>query len=231
MYHSLTISGKNTYEEWGIVPTSRPLVAPPEVKTTYVDLPAAHGMLDYTGLLLGETPYGQREGSWEFVIKAKNRWADVYSSLMNYLHGQRHTIILEDDPDFLYTGRLKVNEWKSDASYSRIVIDYNLDPYKYNVESSDETEWLWDDLFADVIRYGRFTVTGTKWRNFINRGQRAAIPTFTCSAPLEVTIGEETFSLVKGKNYNANLSFQPGDNEMYFEGNADVTVTYREVSL
>ena len=231
MFHSLIISGKNTFVEWGIVPTTRPVVAPPKVKTTYADLPAAHGMLDYTGLLLGEVPYGQREDSWTFVVRAGARWSEVYSSLMNYLHGKRHTVILEDDPDFLYTGRLTVNRWKSDPANSKIVIDYNLDPFKYNVESTDDTEWLWDDLFADVIRYGRFTVSGSKWRNFINRGERAAIPTFTCSAPLTVSVDGEEFSLVKGKNYTGNLMIKPGDTEMLFTGNAEVVVAYREVSL
>lgn len=68
MYHSIIISGKNTFDEWGLVPTSRPVINPPEVKTTYVDLPSSHGQLDYTDLLLAETPYGQRKGSWEFYI-------------------------------------------------------------------------------------------------------------------------------------------------------------------
>ena len=139
MHHSIIISGKNTYTEWGIVPTSRPHIVPPEVKTSDVDLPSSHGVLDYTDLLLAETPYGQRKGSWEFVLKPGNRWADVYSSIMNYLHGTRHTVILEDDPDFLYTGRLQVNDWKSEERYSTITIDYNLDPFKYSVEASDDT--------------------------------------------------------------------------------------------
>lgn len=231
MYHSLIISEKNTYTEWGLVPTSRPLVVPPAVKTNYVDLPASHGVLDYTDLLLSEAPYGQREGSWEFVVRPGRRWADIYSSLMAFLHGKRHKVILEDDPGYLYTGRLTVSDWKSEQSRSKIVIDYNLDPFKYSIESTDDTEWIWDDLFADVIRYGRFNVTGSKWRTFVNRGALTAIPTFTCSAPLTVEVGGETYSLVKGKNYNANLSLPPGDTEMYFEGTAEVVASYREVSL
>ena len=199
MYHSIIISGKNTYTEWGIVPTSRPHIVPPEVKTSDVDLPSSHGVLDYTDLLLAETPYGQRKGSWEFAVKPGNRWADVYSSIMNYLHGIR--------------------------------IDYNLDPFKYSVEASDDTEWQWNDLFQDVVRYGRFTVSGTKYRNLINRGKRPAIPTFTCSAPVSVLYHDNTYDLVTGKNYNANLALLPGDNEMLFTGNAEVTASYREVSL
>ena len=214
MHHSIIISGKNTYTEWGIVPTSRPHIVPPEVKTSDVDLPSSHGVL-----------------SWEFVLKPGNRWADVYSSIMNYLHGTRHTVILEDDPDFLYTGRLQVNDWKSEERYSTITIDYNLDPFKYSVEASDDTEWQWNDLFQDIVRYGRFTVSGSKYRNLINRGKRPAIPTFTCSAPITVLYRNNTYNLVAGKNYNANLALEPGDNEMYFTGNGDVTASYREVSL
>ena len=231
MYHSIIISGKNTYTEWGIVPTSRPYIVPPEVKTSYVDLPASHGVLDYTDLLLAETPYGQRKGSWEFVVKAGYQWADVYSSIMNYLHGTKHTVILEDDPGYLYTGRLQVNDWKSEERYSNIVIDYNLDPFKYSCEASDDTEWQWNDLFQDVVRYGRFTVSGSKYRNLINRGGLPAIPTFTCSAPVSVLFHNTTCNLVTGKNYNANLALEQGNNEMLFAGNAEVTASYREVSL
>ncbi len=231
MYHSLIISGKNTFEEWGMVPTSRPVVNPPEIKTTYVDLPGSHGVLDYTTLLLAEPPYGQREGSWEFALRPGRNWATVYSSIMNYLHGVRHTVILEDDPTFQYVGRLTVNAWDSDPNYSRITIDYNLDPFKYNVHPSDEADWLWNDLFVDLIRYGRFTVSGTKYRNCVNDGLKVAIPTFTCTAPMIVEFKGSTFQLVAGKNYNANLALEPGDNLMLFTGNGDVTVSYREVSL
>ncbi len=231
MYHSLIISGKNTYTEWGLVPTSRPAVNPPAVKTTYVELPSSHGMLDYTDLLLGEVPYGQREGSWEFALRPGASWASVYSGIMNYLHGVRHRVILEDDPAFLYIGRLSVNEWRSDPGYSLITIDYNLDPFKYSVASSDDTDWRWNDVFAGPIRYGTFTVDGQKYRNCINEGLKVAIPTFTCTAPMMVEFGGSVYSLVAGKNYNANLALQPGDNIMVFRGNGDVTVGYREVSL
>ncbi len=231
MYHSLIISGKNTFTEWGMVPTSRPVVNPPEVKTNYVNLPASNGVLDYSDLLLGTIPFGQREGSWEFALRPGKTWATVYSSIMNYFHGRRHTVILEDDPAFQYSGRLSVNAWKSDPQYSLITIDYNLDPFKHSIVSSEENDWLWDDLFDLTIRYGSFTVDGTKYRNFINEGMGATTPTFVCSAPMSVVFNGETYSLVAGSNYNANLTLQPGNNIMCFSGNGNVVVSYREESL
>ena len=88
MYHSLIISGRNTYDAWGLVPVSRPVMDPPQVKTTCVDLPASHGVLDYTSLLLAEVPYGQRKGSWE--IHAPHRRGLAFRVLLN--------------PQFIFTG-------------------------------------------------------------------------------------------------------------------------------
>ena len=231
MYHSIIISGKNTYEAWGLVPTSRPVINPPEVKTTYVDLPASNGILDYSDLLMGAVPYGQREGSWEFALRPGRKWASMYSSIMNYLHGRRHKVILEDDPAFQYSGRLSVNAWKSDPQYSLLTIDYNLDPFKQSVISSDEKDWLWNDLFTCTIRYGSFYVDSSKYRNFINEGMETATPTFECSSAMSVLYGGTLYGLAAGENYNANLALQPGDNIMLFLGNGTVKVSYREVSL
>ncbi len=231
MAHSIIISGKNTYDEWGLVPKTRPVIAMPSVKTHVTDLPAAHGQLDYTGYLLSEVPYGQRTGTWEFVLRPRDAWASVYSGLANYLHGKRHTVILEDDPAYQYVGRLAVNEWKSEAARSQIAISYDLDPFKYSTEDSADTDWLWDDLFTDCIKYGTFTVSGTKHRNIVNNGSRPAVPTFTCTASMTVEFGGDTYGLVAGRNHNLNLALQAGDNVMVFHGYGDVTVSFREVSL
>lgn len=139
-YHSIIISGKNTYGEWEMYPTSRPHVAPPEVKTSYVDLPGADGGLDYTDLLTGEPRYGYRKGSWEFLLIPQDKWASVYRSLVSFLHGRQHTVILEDDPDYVYTGRLSVNEWQSAAHNSLITIDYILEPFPRNISGQEEDE-------------------------------------------------------------------------------------------
>jgi hypothetical protein len=231
MYHSIIVSGRDLYREWGLVPTSRPAINPPSVKTTYVDLPSSDGGLDHTDLLLGRPPFGYREGSWEFALKGRQNWQEVFGSIMNYLHGAEHTIVLEDDPSFYYTGRLSVNSWKSDKGYSRIVIDYCLDPFRRSLKDSDEDDWLWNDLFQKTIRYGTFRVEGQKYRNLIYEGLRPTVPVFTCSAPMTVEYHGSSFSLVPGENINRNLALQQGDNIMLFHGDGIVTVKYREVSL
>lgn len=231
MYHSIIISGKDTFNEWGLVPTSRPVINPPEPKTTYVDVPAGDGGLDYTDILLGRPPYGYREGSWEFAVRSELSWTEAYTSIMNYLHGVRHTIVLEDDPDYYYTGRLTVNAWKSEKEYSLITIDYKLDPFKKSLTENDDEDWLWDDLFNKTIRYGTFQVKGQKYRNILYTGFRPTVPVITCSDSMTVEYNGSSFTLVAGDNTNNNLALMQGENIMLFKGNGIVTIRYREVSL
>jgi hypothetical protein len=235
MYHSIIVSGRDLYREWGLIPTSRPVINPPEVKTTYVDLPASDGGLDYTDIMLGRPPYGYRKGSWEFAVKSRRggtgRWQETFSAVMNYLHGVQHTIVLEDDPDFYYTGRLNVNSWKSDKNHSTITIDYCLEPFRKSLKESDEEDWLWDDLFTKTIRYGTFRVEGQKYRNLLYAGIRPTTPVFNCSAEMTVDYNGSSYGLVSGENVNSNLALHQGDNIMLFHGDGIVTVKYREVSL
>lgn len=50
MYHSIIFyknddftSGLNTYDDWFLIPTSRPVFNPPAVKTKYIDIPGRTG--------------------------------------------------------------------------------------------------------------------------------------------------------------------------------------------
>ena len=129
----ISISGQDTYLTWEMIPTKRLSIVPPEPKTTYIDLPGANGGLDYTDLLTGFPTYGYRKGSWEFLLIPGEQWETVYHSLWSTLHGKTHTVILQDDPNWYYTGRLKINEWQSNAYNSLITIDYVLDPEKLPV--------------------------------------------------------------------------------------------------
>lgn len=132
----LIISGRNTYEYWDMVPTSRLFIEPPEVKTNYTDLPGADSGIDYTELLTGYPNYNYRKGSWEFLLIPQERWNIVYNSLIDYLHGHVHTVILSDDPYYAYTGRLMINEWESDEHHSIITINYILNPERIQVDPS-----------------------------------------------------------------------------------------------
>ena len=65
-------------------------------------------------------------------------WGVLYSEIMAYLHGKRMRAVLEDDPGYYYEGRFAVNEWKSEANWSSIVIDYEVEPYKKSLTTEGE---------------------------------------------------------------------------------------------
>lgn len=65
MYHSVFFGGKNTWDDWHIVPSSRPVIKPPTKKTNYLDIPGADGNLDLSEALTGYPVYNNREGSIE----------------------------------------------------------------------------------------------------------------------------------------------------------------------
>lgn len=151
MYHSITFGTKNTWDDWHLVPVSRPVFNPPEVKTRYLDIPGGDGVIDLSESLTGYPVYENRSGSQEFIlvndfyipVDDYEEWYEVYSEIMGYLHGQKMKAILEDDKEYYYEGRFSVNKWKSDKHFSKIVIDYNVGPYKWLYKTSID-DWLWD---------------------------------------------------------------------------------------
>lgn len=142
MYHSITFGDKNTWTDWHLVPSSRPVINPPKPKVQYVDIPGADGSIDLTESLAGRPVFSDREGSLDFIVlndlnvdNYNYNWIEVYTSIMQYLHGRRMKMILEDEPNYYYEGRFDVNNWSSDQNNSTISINYHLSPYKYEVTS------------------------------------------------------------------------------------------------
>lgn len=134
MYHSIIFGNKkNTWDDWHLVPKSRPVVNPPKVKTNYVDIPGSNGSLDLTEAITSEPVYEDRTGNWTFiVVNGYGDWVTRQSDIINFLHGKRMKVVLEDDPDYYYEGRLTLETWTSnnDGTWSDVTIGYVLDPYK-----------------------------------------------------------------------------------------------------
>ena len=148
------MNGRNTWKTWHLVPNTRPLANPPGVKTNYVDLPGANGSIDATTVLTTWPVYNNRGMSQEFYVmneyygtgsgtNGARSWDELYTNIMEYCHGRNMKVILLDDRSYYYFGRVGVNTWKSEKDWSKIVLDFNLEPFKYELFSSTE-DWLWD---------------------------------------------------------------------------------------
>ena len=150
-YHSINIGEINTWDDWHIVPSSRPLVNPPSVKTQKIQIPGGNGDIDLSESLTGYPVFSNRTGSWTFeVLNDFKPWYEAYTDIMTYLHGQVKQLYLDDDPDYYYTGRLVVNSWNSAKDNSNITISYDLAPFKWSF-STETTEEEFDPY--DQVEY------------------------------------------------------------------------------
>lgn len=145
MYHSITFGDKNTWDDWRLAPSSRPVFNPPAQKTKTLDIPGGNGIIDLSQSLTGYPVYQNRIGSFEFyVMNDFKPWHIAYSDIMDYLHGKTMRAFLEDDPEYYYEGRFTVNTWNSEKDWSKIVIDYSVGPYKWSKLSS--LDWASDQF-------------------------------------------------------------------------------------
>lgn len=138
---------RNTYHNWYLVPSKRPVFTTPAVKKHTVEIPGGDGIIDMTEALAGRPTYGNRTGSFEFIVlndfsehgPRVYDWVAINEDLMAYLHGQRRYAVLEDDPGYFYDGRFTVDSWSSENDYARVTIGYDVAPFKYKVDPTDIT--------------------------------------------------------------------------------------------
>lgn len=269
MYHSITFypestnpvdfggapspSVKNTWDDWHLIPASRPAIAPPQQKTSIIDVPGSYGAIDASNALTGYPVYGLREGSFTFYVEnGHENWAVLFSSIQNYLHGQFFKMILEDDASFYYQGRFTVGEWQTGQSFSGITISYSVYPFKKELVSSTE-DWIWDsfNFEKDIIRdYRKLEVPAKPGKLTVNVPVRAEyiVPVITTTGACTLTYMGKTYSLANGANEDPNIvlgapgyviedpSFMTTPNEyttLVFEATTacQVTIEYRGGSL
>lgn len=239
MYHSIIFGDKNTWADWYLIPSSRPVFNPPKPKTKFIDIPGSDWHMDLSTVLTGDITYEGRTGSIEFYVDngqlseyKESKWATLYSEIMDYLHGQLMQATLEDDLGFYYEGRFTVNQWKSDPHNSKIVIDYNVNPYKLESISSLD-DWIWDtfNFETGIIReYKDLKVDGEL--EFIVIGRRMqVIPSFIINSNdgngMDVEFNGQTFHLQDGTSKVLNIVTKSGENILKFIGNGTVSIKYR----
>lgn len=240
--HSITFGDMNTWDTWHMAPKSRPFVSAPQVKTEYIDVPGADGSLDYTEVLTGKPRYANRTGQWDFILdNGYAEWHAAYTDILMKLHGKYfERIILEDDPEYYWSGRLTVVGGFGNKDYNSVSIQYNLYPYKTPIETEYISNWLWNDLFTNTIYYGTFTVSDKKFHNVLNDNENSVIATITCTNRMKVykLVDKTSFwDIIVESEEKANpyielyagdneIELQPGNNYLAFVGDGYVTVVY-----
>lgn len=147
-YHSLSFKyeengvtvNRNTWSNWHLIPSSRPVVAQPAANYKYVDIPGRDGSLDLSDYLVGRPTYSDRSGSFTFYVanedpetgKKYGNWVSRKQEIAQFLDGRRiMKMTLEDDMSYYYLGRFFLKEWASGENFSQVTIEYRVKPYKY----------------------------------------------------------------------------------------------------
>lgn len=238
-YHSFTFNDEvNTWDDWGVVSVKRSTFSTPETKVVYIDIPGSDGSLDFTEVLTGVPTYQNRVGTIPFFIYKAARTADTtINSMINYLHGKRVRVVRTDEPDFYYEGRFQIKNYRhtSEGEWGVFDLEYNLEPYKYELFSSLEP-WKWDpfNFETGIIRnYADLPVNGTFTLEIMGRRMNVVPEFIVTDSPsgLDVTFRGTGYHLDEGKTRNVNIQLGEGMNTLVFTGNGKVSVDYRGGSL
>ena len=158
MYHSLDFqygnTRVNTWDNWRLIPSSLPVIVQPTPVYKYVEIPGRDGTIDTTDYLIGRPTYSDRKGSLEFYVsnivgntqffgdqrdlsRSIGKWENRRTEIAAFLNGRKMKVFLEDDPYHYYYGRVFLKEWRSDARFSKVIIEYQFDPYKYTRDGKE----------------------------------------------------------------------------------------------
>lgn len=124
----------HSYDTWGLILSSKEIQSP-SPKINHVEIEGGDGVLDYTEYF-GDVKFNNRTLTFNFSAwkNSQEDFLKLYSTIHNAIHGKKMKVILDDDPEFYYFGRVKVNEWKSNKKIGEIVIEVDAEPYKMKNE-------------------------------------------------------------------------------------------------
>ena len=151
---------KNTWKDWKLIPLDGFVIGQPIKKRSIIELPGNDGSVDLSGGINGSPIYSNRTGSFEFYFVSKSvqegfelEWPEICSEILTFFNQNEIMLILEDDKFFYYKGNCWLNSFKSDRNLSKIVIDYDVEPYKYGIPSPCDVRdhWLWDIFKMDIV--------------------------------------------------------------------------------
>lgn len=229
MYHSITFGDKNTWDDWHLIPKSRPTVSPSVVKTNYIEIPGSDGVLDLTTALAGRPLFKNRTGTFDFYIDADfKNWTLLYSEIMAYLQGKKLRMVLEDDPTYYYEGRFSVTNLTSDPNYTMLSITYDVGPYKKDLVSTLD-DWLWDDFNFEtgVIRYYKnMIISGSTLIRVVGSSMPTTVLIYASVSSMTVTFQGTMFTLLKGTNTIPDIVIVDGENHLTFTGNGVISIDY-----
>lgn len=212
----ITFGTLRSYEDLQLILTSKE-IGSPEVKTRIIEVEGADSSLDLTEFF-GEAKFENVKHKFQFsTIVPQSQFLSLFSAVKNALHGKKLRVILDDDPQFFYIGRIHVSHFTNERNVGIISIECNCEPYKYKV----------DKTVVSVDISGATTVT-------LPNSRKRVVPEVLIATDSSLRIeyqGSNIWDLGSGSYTLPELELAEGENTVTVTGTGTVTFTYQEGSL
>ena len=203
----------HSYRDLYLILTNK-TIGTPTPKTETIDIPGGDGVLDLTDFF-GEVRYNNRTLSFEFsTMVPKAEFMGLFSRVQNALHGQKMQIVLDEDSEWYYIGRIAVSEWKADKNIGKLTIDCDCEPYKSKFANTVVT--------VEVSGATSVILTNSK---------KIVVPTITITGEVELTFGTNFYTLGPGLYDLPAVQLVNGENTILLDGTGTATFSYLERGL
>lgn len=204
----------HSFDEWGLLLKEKEIKAP-EPKVQQIEIEGGDGVLDLTEFF-GEVKYNNRSLSFTFCkmnIKPGDFLA-LFSTVQNAIHGKKMQVILDDDPAFFYSGRVTVNEWKSNKNLGEIVIEVDAEPYKMKLAETVVSK----------------AVSGSASIILANSRKRV-VPVITTTVEMTISFDGYSGTFSSGTFTIPELELHEGETTVAVTGTGNISFRYREGGL
>lgn len=193
---------------------SQKTIGTPSPKREVIDIPGGDGVLDLTEFF-GAVKYSNRQLSFEFsTMVPQSQFMDLFAQVQNALHGQKMNIILDDDPEWFYMGRITVSEWKAEKNIGKLTIDCDCEPFKQSIYTTTVTKIVASN--ATIV---------------LANDKMPTVPTIETTAEFLISFGGHNDLYPAGTFTIPELELWEGNNQVYVEGNGAIYFTYRKGRL
>lgn len=194
-------------------------IQPAKPKLNLIDVPGADGSVDMSELPGGRVVYGDRTLTWIYALYPGDNWHDKHHEVSNALNGRRCKIVLDDDPELYYTGRLIVKQYSTDKALRQITVEAICNPWILKQQPTVVTHTFKNTTPNNVI---------------LTNEKKPTVPTITLSHEATIYWGNSQTRIPAGTYSSLDIELQPGENLLQVSfpgGTGTITITYQEGSL
>ncbi len=203
----------HTYNDFSLILSAKK-IGVPQPKTELLEVPGADELIDFTEFF-GDVKFDNRKLEFEFTtLVPQSKFMTLFSRIQNALNGKRMKIVLDEEPDFYYSGRVSVKEWLADKNIGKITIECDCDPYKLK---KDKT------IVSNIVSVEKTVI--------LSNLRKHVVPIFKSSAEIRIEFKGNSYSMSAGEARFPAIVLKEGETELKLKGNSNVTIEYQEGGL